>query len=603
MEQLPGVVGGLAPGALHAAGEGARAPPAVPPAGSGVAPAAVMSADSLTGSLNVTESGTEAEGCAAEGALDGSCSPSLSQADSESACASAEPAAMFRNMPVNQLTQQMLQEDVSQLSGEEANTHVTIWNRAELRKIAGNAAPLRRNLRKYLTRHPECEVFDGQDERLDPEVRASMVDNEHVPIWHRIERRKVTGNAAPLRKNLAKYLTKHPECEVYNGQDRVLTGIPMDSETGRTGRTTGGAGATHSLGMSRTALGPGAGDSSQDIEARAHIGPGYAGSNARQYAANTAMGNARAVRSSQPMPVNASGMHSGTGGRHVLVANPMRGDVRGPSGLGAVFEGGTDHVSVHFSYLHRDASPLDTAEMPFSQGLPQSLVQMAGGSSPMYFNPYGSPAAEGNHAGSIGHYHNTMAMVAAANGQTPAQIQGVMAMHPTGASSPPSGMSYEQAMPWANDSMHSFNANTGWLGAHPSGFSGGTSSLLGSSPRDYLYTGRTPDYWKSISTSANAAAAYFVMPPQLDSEPLMIEDERKEMRTQSSRLSDGSASATLPADAMEQHATEMSIVSAMSGVPQGASAREIPACCFPERSSSTNDNSAASGIRYRPWSH
>jgi len=42
---------------------------------------------------------------------------------------------------------------------------------------------------------------------------------ERVVIWSRKYRRKLGGNAAPFRRNLAAYLKKHPDCEVYAGQD------------------------------------------------------------------------------------------------------------------------------------------------------------------------------------------------------------------------------------------------------------------------------------------------------------------------------------------------------------------------------------------------
>lgn len=116
--------------------------------------------------------------------------------------------------------------DPSSLAAAEAAKHVTIWNRREHRKIAGNAAPLRRNLEKYLKKHPECEEYKGQDKDpncapIDPATGERLLLNEHVPIWHTLENRKVTGNAAPLRKNLETYLRKHPHCEVYNNQDKL----------------------------------------------------------------------------------------------------------------------------------------------------------------------------------------------------------------------------------------------------------------------------------------------------------------------------------------------------------------------------------------------
>lgn len=112
--------------------------------------------------------------------------------------------------------------------------HVTIWNRVEKRKIAGNAAPLGKNLERYLRQHEDCEVFSTQDQELGigrgsgrkrPKVNPSeAAAGDHVAIWNRAENRKIAGNAAPLAKNLKTYLAKRPDCEVYNNQDRVMKG-------------------------------------------------------------------------------------------------------------------------------------------------------------------------------------------------------------------------------------------------------------------------------------------------------------------------------------------------------------------------------------------
>lgn len=103
-----------------------------------------------------------------------------------------------------------LPEDLN--SGE---TRITMWNRKELRKVSGNAAPKHRNLEKYMRRHPDVEVYDGQDLRLTPEQRSQRPDPPRVPVYNRRDGRIYSGNAAPLEKNLAVYLKKHPDCEVY----------------------------------------------------------------------------------------------------------------------------------------------------------------------------------------------------------------------------------------------------------------------------------------------------------------------------------------------------------------------------------------------------
>ena len=93
---------------------------------------------------------------------------------------------------------------------------VTIWHTKECRKISGNAAPLRRNLDRYLSEHTDCEIYEAQDKLMDNKTRLAV----RIPIWNRRRGHKIVGNAAPLAKNLRHYLCKNEGCEVYTGQDK-----------------------------------------------------------------------------------------------------------------------------------------------------------------------------------------------------------------------------------------------------------------------------------------------------------------------------------------------------------------------------------------------
>jgi hypothetical protein len=107
------------------------------------------------------------------------------------------------------------------MENQQTNKRVSLWNTVYNRRICGNSAPMFSNLAKYLAKHPECEVYCGQDVGSAPTktrvlAAAPIVILKRVTLWHKASKRKVVGNAAPLEKNLAKYLSKHPEYEVFD---------------------------------------------------------------------------------------------------------------------------------------------------------------------------------------------------------------------------------------------------------------------------------------------------------------------------------------------------------------------------------------------------
>jgi len=104
----------------------------------------------------------------------------------------------------------------------ESEPRALLWNKVENRKVCGTAAPYLKNLSQYLAAHPDIEIYNGQRERLEPEVlRAKLVKENRTTVWNIAKQKKVSGNAAPKEKNLNQFLAKNPGFELYTGQDKV----------------------------------------------------------------------------------------------------------------------------------------------------------------------------------------------------------------------------------------------------------------------------------------------------------------------------------------------------------------------------------------------
>ena len=56
--------------------------------------------------------------------------------------------------------------------------------------------------------NPTC--MDENLRMREPAMKGGEVEEKRVTIWNWREKRKLSGNAAPFRRNLAEYLRKHP---------------------------------------------------------------------------------------------------------------------------------------------------------------------------------------------------------------------------------------------------------------------------------------------------------------------------------------------------------------------------------------------------------
>ncbi len=179
-----------------------------------------------------------------------------------------------------------LEEDAEQAGTTAGEMRIRVWNRKTQRLTAGNSAPRRENLERFLQEHPDYIVHNdpggtksggppraagspGKEEetrsfwtteedaelsklvknhgvgdwvgkaarfsstrsadslrkrwlKLEDEEKAKQDEGqERVRVWNTRTRRALAGMSAPRRENLKRYLSEHPEMEIYDGQDQV----------------------------------------------------------------------------------------------------------------------------------------------------------------------------------------------------------------------------------------------------------------------------------------------------------------------------------------------------------------------------------------------
>lgn len=93
---------------------------------------------------------------------------------------------------------------------------VTLWDTRNKRKIAGAATPLSNHLEQYLADHSDVVVYEGQTNE-----EGQNSNTARVVLWNTLVNKKVAGRAAPQRKDLTRYLQQRPHMEEYNGQDQL----------------------------------------------------------------------------------------------------------------------------------------------------------------------------------------------------------------------------------------------------------------------------------------------------------------------------------------------------------------------------------------------
>jgi len=76
----------------------------------------------------------------------------------------------------------------------------------------------------FTSKRQECNDREGDTDESMEDDPAAEGDYKRVTIWNWREKRKLSGNSAPFKKNLQEYIRMHPDWEMYVGQDK-LAGI------------------------------------------------------------------------------------------------------------------------------------------------------------------------------------------------------------------------------------------------------------------------------------------------------------------------------------------------------------------------------------------
>lgn len=104
--------------------------------------------------------------------------------------------------------------------------------------------PGRRDLKFFLSRHPEYEVYTGQDLHQEEEdlrrVLALSVlgtdapqlsyAQDRIPVWDRVAKKKVENTDAPMRCQLVDFIVENPSFDIYINQIDEMSSDESDSD-------------------------------------------------------------------------------------------------------------------------------------------------------------------------------------------------------------------------------------------------------------------------------------------------------------------------------------------------------------------------------------